>query len=212
MNCGRNARKKIDSFGLRMLIRNPVTMTRRLERPAAGRGIDRERARLAQRLPGHIEQIEHAAPFQRRKRQRAGVQHGGEPQHRGRHVRHDPERAAEGGRDRGPRLASTPPPACRARRCRGTRPRSARSAGTKVSSAGPWPRMRHRPAISWRDRSRKQHAGTCRITKACPATPRPPGSRPATSFPPRGSRRAAPRASTRIVRRPAASAAAVCPR
>ena len=37
MNCGRNARKKIDSFGLRMLIRNPVTITFRLER-ASRRG------------------------------------------------------------------------------------------------------------------------------------------------------------------------------
>ena len=32
MNCGRKARKKIDSLGLRMLIRKPVTTTRPLER------------------------------------------------------------------------------------------------------------------------------------------------------------------------------------
>jgi hypothetical protein len=32
MNCGRNARKKIDSFGLRMLIRNPVTISLAVER------------------------------------------------------------------------------------------------------------------------------------------------------------------------------------
>ena len=37
-NCGRKARKKIDSFGLRMLIRIAVTMTRRDDRAsAAGR-------------------------------------------------------------------------------------------------------------------------------------------------------------------------------
>jgi hypothetical protein len=32
MNCGRNARKKIDSFGLRMLIKNPVKITFAAER------------------------------------------------------------------------------------------------------------------------------------------------------------------------------------
>jgi len=57
--------------------------------------LDRERALLAQRLPGHIEKIDHAEPFQRRERQRAGVQHRGEPSHRGQHRRQDAERAAE---------------------------------------------------------------------------------------------------------------------
>ena len=106
MNCGRKARKKIDSFGLRMLIRMPVTITRRLERAeAAGRVSTASAPGLAQRLPGHVEQIDHAAPFQRGERQRAGVQHRGEPEHGGQHLRHDPERAAERRRDAGPRAA-----------------------------------------------------------------------------------------------------------
>ena len=84
MNCGRNARKKIDSFGLRMLIRNPVTITRSAGASIDAR-IDRERPSLAQHLPGHVQEIDHPAPFQRRERQRAGVQHRGKPEHGGGH-------------------------------------------------------------------------------------------------------------------------------
>ena len=42
-NCGRKAKKKIVSFGLRMLIRTPETMTWRADRGAVGL-VDGERA------------------------------------------------------------------------------------------------------------------------------------------------------------------------
>ncbi len=56
---------------------------------------DVQRPVLAQGLPGHIEQIGHAEPFQGCKRHRAGVQHGSETEHRRRDVRDDTKRAAE---------------------------------------------------------------------------------------------------------------------
>ena len=49
MNCGRKARKKIDSFGLRMLIRIAVTMTRRLERSAAAGRVSSESAPVSRK-------------------------------------------------------------------------------------------------------------------------------------------------------------------
>src|SRR5207253_2737778 len=68
-NCGRKARKKIESFGLRMLIRIAVTMTRRLERvAAAGRGDHDQR--------GQQERKRHALPLTRRlpvRKQRAAA-------------------------------------------------------------------------------------------------------------------------------------------
>ena len=55
-NCGRKARKKIDSFGLRMLIR--IAVDGHLQAGARADLASRpERAVLPQRVPRHVEQI-----------------------------------------------------------------------------------------------------------------------------------------------------------
>ena len=70
-----------------------MVMLHRRTRP--GFLFDLERAMLAKRLPGHIEQIGDADVFEGLERQRAGVQQRRQPQDRRRHVRDDAERAAE---------------------------------------------------------------------------------------------------------------------
>jgi hypothetical protein len=103
MNCGRKARKKIESWieDVDQKARDDYAAIRAL----ADLALHRERTAFTHGLPGHKEQVSHSAPFQRRKCHRAGVEHGCEPEHRCRHVRYYPERAAEGGSNTRPRTA-----------------------------------------------------------------------------------------------------------
>ena len=107
MNCGRKAKKKIESFGLRMLIRMPVMVTRE-RRARAELLLDPQRAAFAQRAPRHVEQIRDAEIFEGLERQRAGVQQRRKAENRRRHVRHDAKRAAERRDDAGARAAREP--------------------------------------------------------------------------------------------------------
>jgi hypothetical protein len=99
-NGGRKARKKMDSFGLRMFDEDSRDddVTRRF-RPRIG--LDLQRTVLLQRHPRHVDQVGDAEHLQRLESERARMQHGGEPEHGGGDVRHDAERAAEGGDDAG---------------------------------------------------------------------------------------------------------------
>jgi hypothetical protein len=62
-----------------------------------------QRAALAKRAPGHVEQVRHAQIFQDLEGKRAGVQERREPHDRRRHVRDDAERASERSDDARPR-------------------------------------------------------------------------------------------------------------
>src|SRR5215210_6554440 len=76
-NWGRNAKKKIVSFGLRRLMRTPDTITLRSDRgPASSSTVSApcSRTLLAHRVPGHQQEIRHAHVLQELERERARVQ------------------------------------------------------------------------------------------------------------------------------------------
>jgi hypothetical protein len=63
--------------------------------------VDRKRAGLAQRLPGHVEQIHTPHHFSAANARRLVCSTAANPEHGGQHMRHDPERAAKGRRKLG---------------------------------------------------------------------------------------------------------------
>ncbi|KAI1698000.1 hypothetical protein Ddc_19394 [Ditylenchus destructor] len=68
-----------------------------------GVGLDGEGAAIAQRGPGHVEQVQHARDLDRVEGGGAGMQQRGQAGDRGQHVRNDAQRAADGRHHRGAR-------------------------------------------------------------------------------------------------------------
>ena len=93
-NCGRKARKKTDSFGFRMLSRNPVVATF-ADEAGAVIGAQIQRALAAPNRPRHVEKVGDAGDFEGLERQGTGVEQGRQAEHGRCHMGHDPERAPQ---------------------------------------------------------------------------------------------------------------------
>lgn len=131
-NCGRKAKKKIDSFGLRMLMRMPEVITLPTERGAAFLP-DVQAAALLQRVPRHVEQVGDAQIFDRLEGECAGVQQRRQPGDGGRHMRNDAERATKSSDNAGARHAKARRSAYKERRCRAKPRQSATSTRIRCS-------------------------------------------------------------------------------
>ena len=77
-NCGKNARKKIESLGLRMLIKTASVITCAAVRDPLSLSTE-SAPRVAQRVTRHVEQIGHAQVLERLERERARVQRAASP-------------------------------------------------------------------------------------------------------------------------------------
>jgi hypothetical protein len=103
-NCGRKAKKKYRELGVEKVDEDGVDGDAD-RRAAIDPLFDAERAALAERAPRHVEEIGDAEVLEGLERDGARVQERSHAQDRRRHVRHDAERAAEGGDDAGARAS-----------------------------------------------------------------------------------------------------------
>ena len=116
-NCGRNAKKKIDSFGLRMLIRTAETYHLHC-RARCHLLLHPQRALLLQRAPGHVEQIGHAEVLQVWNASALVCSSAARPVIAAAMCGTMPSVQPNAATTLGAGRAKARPPACRARRCR----------------------------------------------------------------------------------------------